>query len=129
VTDFLEPDDLLDIARHAVGPDVHVADWGLLASASARPKATVFGDDAYPDLEGKAAALLSSVVRNHALVDGNKRLGWAATVVFCELNGFDLAPSSHDAAYDLVISVADGSQTDVVKIAENLGRWMRPIGS
>ena len=127
MTDFLEPEDLVGIARQVIGQQVHVADWGLLASAAARPKATVFGEDAYPDLDGKAAALLASLVRNHALVDGNKRLGWAATVVFCELNGVDLAPPSQDQAYDLVISLADGSQVDVVKIAERLRRWMRPL--
>ena len=127
MTDFLEPDDLVTIAHLVVGPDMHVGDWGLLASAAARPQATVFGEDAYPDLDAKAAALLSSLVRNHALVDGNKRLGWAATVVFCELNGFDLAPPSHDAAYDLVIGVADGSEVDLAKIAEHLRSWMRPL--
>jgi death on curing protein len=126
-TDFLETDDLVSIARQVVGRDLHVGDWGLLASAAARPKATVFGEDAYPDLDGKAAALMSSLVRNHALVDGNKRLGWAATVVFCELNGMDLAPPSEDEAYDLVIGVADGSQVDVAKISEHLRRWTRPL--
>lgn len=90
MTDFLETDDLASIARAVVGLDMHVGDWGLLASAAARPRATVFGDEAYLELELKAAALLSSLVRNHALVDGNKRLGWAAAVVFCELNGTDL---------------------------------------
>jgi len=129
VTDFLETDDLAVIARHVVGPDMHVGDWGLLASAAARPKATVFGEDAYPELADKAAALLSSLVRNHALVDGNTRLGWAATVVFCELNGMDLAPPTEDEAYDLVIGVADGSQVDVPKIAEHLRLWMRPLTS
>lgn len=127
MTDFLETDDLVSIARQVVGPDMHVGDFGLLASAAARPRATVFGEDAYPELEAKAAALLSSLVRNHSLVDGNKRLGWAATVVFCELNGFDLAPPSHDAAYDLVIGVANGSEVDVAKIADHLRSWMRPL--
>lgn len=129
MTDFLQTDDLVSIARQVVGPDMHVGDWGLLASAAARPMATVFGEDAYPDLERKAAALLSSLVRNHALVDGNKRLGWTATVVFCELNGIDLAPASEDEAYELVIGVADGSQVDVEKIAEQLRRWMRAFTS
>ena len=125
--DYLEPEDLVGIARYVVGATVHIADWGLLSSAAARPQATVLGADAYPTLAEKAAALLSSLVRNHALVDGNKRLGWAATVVFCELNGLDLAPPSQNDAYDLVISLADGSQVDVATIAERLHRWMQRL--
>ena len=66
------------IADAAVGAEVMVHDVGLLESALGRPRATVFGDDAYPDLHTKAAALLHSLARNHALVDGNKRLAWAA---------------------------------------------------
>ena len=127
MTDLLETDDLVSIARQVVGPDLNVGDWGQLASAAARPRATVLDEDAYPELEGKAAALLSSLVRNHALVDGNMRLGWAAAVVFCDLNGMDLVPPSEDEAYDLVIGVADGSQVAVTKIAEQLRRWVRPL--
>ena len=125
--DYLEPEDLVCIARQVLGATVHIADWGLLASAAARPQATVLGADAYLTLATKAAALLSSLVRNHALVDGNKRLGWAATVVFCELNGLDLVPPSQDAAYDLVISLADGSRVEVATIAERLHQWMQPL--
>lgn len=63
----------------AVFDEMHLvlADPGLLASAVGRPAATMFGEDAYPDLITEIAALLESVVRNHALVDGNKRAGWA----------------------------------------------------
>ena len=128
MVDYLEPEDLVGIARQVVGATVHVADWGLLAAAAARPRATVLGADAYPTPAGKAAALLSSLVRNHALVDGNTRLGWAATVVFCELNDHDLAPPSQDAAYDLVIGIADGSQVDVSTIAAHLHGWLQPLG-
>ena len=54
----------------------------------------------------KGAALLQSIVKNHALVDGNRRLGWLATAVFLEINGVDTTSASDDAVYDLVIDVA-----------------------
>ncbi len=76
--EYLDLDDLLEIARRAVGDEVKVRDYGLLESALARPRASVFGQDAYPDLHLKAAALLHSLARNRALVDGNKRLSWTA---------------------------------------------------
>ena len=55
-------------------------DYGLLEAAVARPQAAVFGKDAYPDLDSKARALLHSVARNHALIDGNKRLALTTTI-------------------------------------------------
>ena len=61
-----------------------------------------------PPRHEKAAPLLDAVVRLHALVDGNKRLGWAATVVFYDLNGSDLKPPSVDEAVELVVAVAAG---------------------
>jgi death-on-curing protein len=73
---------------------VNVRDVGLLAAAAAHPRVTVFGDDAYPTFEDKAAALLHSLVRNHALIEGNKRLAWSATRIFCLLNGRDLLTAS-----------------------------------
>ncbi|WP_307810588.1 type II toxin-antitoxin system death-on-curing family toxin [Tomitella biformata] len=79
----------------------------MLDSAAHRPSASVFGDEVYQSVDDKAAVLLESIVRNHPLVDGNKRLGWLATVVHYGLNGIDLdAPA--DDAYDLVIGVAEG---------------------
>jgi death on curing protein len=105
--DYLSLDDVLEVADGVIG-DVTVRDSGLLASAVARPQATVFGEDAYSTFAEKAAALMHSLARNHALVDGNKRLGWAATRVFCLLNGRDLAFSSIDEAEATVLSVAAG---------------------
>ncbi|MCF8541077.1 MAG: type II toxin-antitoxin system death-on-curing family toxin [Aurantimicrobium sp.] len=67
-----------------------VRDIGLLESAIHRPQSTVFGNDAYPDLFLKAAALMHSLVKNHALFDGNKRIAWSATFVFLGLNGFEI---------------------------------------
>ena len=85
--EFLDLEDLIELAKALLGDPPPIRDMGLLGSAAARPQTTVFGEDAYPDLVGKAAALLQSIVNNHPLVDGNKRLGWLATAVFLELNG------------------------------------------
>jgi death-on-curing protein len=104
--DYLSVDDLLEIAAGVIG-EVAVRDHGLLASAAARPRTSAFGADAYPTFAGKAAALMHSIARNHALVDGNKRLAWAATRSFCLLNGHDLAFTVDDAE-QLVQSVARG---------------------
>ena len=100
---------------------LEIRDIGLLDSAAHRPGATAFGDDAYPSIHEKAAVLLESIVRNHALVDGNKRLGWLATYVFYGLNGYDLdAPD--DDAYDLIIALAAG-RTDYRHAAGALDSW------
>lgn len=79
------------------------------------------GHDAYPDVDLKAGALLESIVVNHQLVDGNKRLGWLAVVVFYGLNDIDLVAPDDDA-YDLVISVATGV-ADHRAAARDLSRW------
>lgn len=114
--EYLELDDLLALVRAlGTGP---VRDVGLLDSAAARPRATVFGEPAYPTLPLRAASLLHSLVGNHALVDGNKRLGWLATVVFLDLNGAE-PELSDDAAFQLVMDVAAGS-AEVEEIADRL---------
>ena len=104
--DHLSVEDLLEIAAGIID-EVAVRDAGLLAAAVGRPQVTVFGDDAYPTFEDKAAALLHSLVRNHALVDGNKPLAWAATRIFCLLNGRDLAYTI-DEAEALMLAAAAG---------------------
>lgn len=101
-------------------------DVGILQAAAARPQATAFGDEAYPTLGAKAAALLQSIVAGHPLVDGNKRLGWVAVRLFYVMNGTDIdAPP--DEAFDLVVAVAGGDLRDVPAIAGILARW-RPDG-
>lgn len=104
--EYLDLDDLVDLARALLGDPAPIRDIGLLGSAAARPSATAFGQDAYPDLVSKAAALLQSIVNNHALIDGNKRLGWLATAVFLEINGVRASDLTNDEVYDLVIWVA-----------------------
>ncbi len=101
-----------------VGP---VRDVGLLDSAAHRPGAVLYGHEAYPGLDPKAAAMLDSLVGNRALVDGNKRLGWLAVVVLYGLNDVDLdAPD--DPAYELVMSVARG-ELSIDEITAALARW------
>jgi death on curing protein len=121
VTRYLTVEQALRIARTAVGGPVHVRDVGLLEAAVHRPRTSVLGQDAYPDLLSKAAALLHSLARNHPLVDGNKRLAWLATYVFCAKNGVELDPPD-DEAYDLVMALAAGRLDDVAEIAEALQR-------
>ena len=122
MTEFLDLEDLLDIAREAVGDDVVVGDYGLLESALARPRASVFGQDAYPDLHLKAAALLQSLARNHALVDGNKRLAWTACRTFLAINAHWIS-APEDERFDFVIGVATGAMTGLKEIAERLRSW------
>jgi death on curing protein len=122
MTDYLDLDDLLDIARAAVGADVMVRDYGLLESARARPRASVFGQDAYPGLHLKAAALLHSLARNHALVDGNKRLAWTACRTFLAING-EWISAPEDDRFEFVIQVATGVLPDLDKIAQQLLAW------
>ena len=104
--EYLDLDDVVELARLLLGDPPPIRDIGLLGSAIARPQTTLLGEDAYPDGCLKAAALLQSIVNNHALVDGNKRLGWLATAVFLELNGASVAHASTDDVFDLVMSVA-----------------------
>lgn len=117
--EYLDLEDLIELAERLLGSPPPIRDVGLLGSAVARPQTTAFGADAYPDIWTKAAALLVSIVKNHALVDGNKRLGWLATAVFLDINGIDLSVVNNDAVYDLVMEVAAGNHT-VAQVAERL---------
>lgn len=117
--EYLDIEDLLGLAVALLGDPPPLRDLGLLESAAARPRASAFGEDAYPDTWSKAAALLQSIVKNHPLVDGNKRLGWLATAVFLELNGVQATTAANDAVYDTVMKLAAG-QLDVQEIAEAL---------
>lgn len=122
---YLTAAELLHVARRATGANVDVRDHGLLQSAAARPQATVGGQDAYPDLATKAAALLHSLARNHPLLDGNKRLALAATIAFVGVNGQRLT-LTNDEAYDLTMAAAEGALNDVEHIAEQLRRSLQP---
>jgi death on curing protein len=120
--DYLTLEDLLEIAAGVID-GVVVRDMGLLASAAARPQTTAFGEDAYVNLADKAAALMHSLARNHPLIEGNTRLAWAATRVFCLMNNRDL-DFVVDAAETLVISVATG-ELDVSVLAAEFAKHLR----
>ena len=117
---YLGTEDLLKIAGRLGVLDVR--DWGLLDSAAMRPQSIIFGNESYPTLHLKAAALMESLIGNHPLVDGNKRLGWAAVVGFYALNDIFLEVDDNEA-YDFVIKVASG-KLHFPEIAAQLEKWV-----
>jgi death on curing protein len=122
---YLTLAELVYVAERALGHEPKVRDYGLLESAAARPQSTAFGEDAYPDMDTKAAALLHSLARNHALVDGNKRLALAAVIAFYGVNGRRLTPTN-DQAYELIMSVASGRLDTADLIADQLRSATEP---
>ncbi|MFF0560265.1 type II toxin-antitoxin system death-on-curing family toxin [Streptomyces sp. NPDC004266] len=117
---YLSAEDVLVVAEHAVDDqDVVLRDAGLLESAVHRPSAAMFGEEAYPDLVDKAAALLQSLAVNHPFLDGDKRTAWLSCVTFLAMNGVQLRPDI-DAAERLVIAVATGETDEVQVIAKGL---------
>jgi death on curing protein len=116
----LDHADLLVVARAALQAEPPVRDHGIIEAAAARPRMSAFGQDAYPDLWLKAAALLHALAKGHPLVDGNKRLSWLSTRVFLELNGVPGIPVPVDDAENLVVGVAAGRLDEVADIATAL---------
>jgi len=117
--EFLDLEDLVALAARLLGDPPSIRDIGLLNGAAIRPRTSAFGEDAYPDLWTKAAALLQSVLKHHPLVDGNKGLGWLATAVFLHLNGLPAKQADNSAVYDFVMAVA-GGDAEVAEIARAL---------
>ena len=103
---YLTLEDVLSLAVIAVDGEPLVRDLGLLGSAITRPRTTLSGADIYPDLISKAAAMLQSLINNHALVDGNKRLAWLSVAVFLQINE---------------VSVLNIASRDVVKFVNWVG--------
>lgn len=128
MTEYVSMDDLQYLIVRALDqqPESVVRDWGLLESAIHRPQATVFGSDAYPILDAKAAALLHSIARNHPLIDGNKRLSWLATRLFYARNELDLRAVDPESADELVRAVASGSY-EVEDLAVALAKWVHDL--
>ncbi|MFB7610070.1 type II toxin-antitoxin system death-on-curing family toxin [Streptomyces gardneri] len=123
MTHFLTLPELLNLAERLGASEVR--DYGLLESALGRPQASVFGQDAYPEIWEKAAALMESLARNHGLVDGNKRIAWYATWVFLHINGHPLDPAFDvDEAEKFVLDVCQGA-LDLPEIAQHLPRFAR----
>jgi death-on-curing protein len=121
VTDYLTADDLIEINASILGGTAAVRDAGLVSSSAMRPATVAFGTEAYTTIDEKAAALLHSVICNHAFIDGNKRTGWTAARVMLMLNG--RRPTlTNDEAFDLVLRIATScSQIEVKEIAAALG--------
>ena len=124
MTSYLDLEDLLQIAAR-VG--FYVRDIGLLDSALARPRTTLFGDDAYPTLHLKGAALMHSVIKNHAMVDGNKRTSWFALTAFLFINGYHLEMSA-DVAVELTLAVAN-DQITLEEAARVIEQHLVPLSS
>jgi death-on-curing protein len=122
--EYLDLEDLIAIAAGLLGDPPPIRDVGLLEAAASRPRASAFGDDAYPTVWTKAAALLQSITKSHPLVDGNKRLGWLATAVFLDLNGVDIVAADNDRVHDLVVGIAGGTGT-IEQIADGLASLLR----
>ena len=121
---YLELDDVLAIACEVLGLEVdallHVTDLGLADSAVARPRAGSAGEEFYPTVEAKAASLLFGLARNHAFIDGNKRVALLTTLQFLNTNGYDLDLSPVEDAYKTVVQVASGNLS-----VDDLTDWIR----
>jgi death-on-curing protein len=118
---FFSAADFIHIAERAIGSEPVIRDRGLLESASVRPATSWQGADAYPSIDEKAAALVHSLVSNHALVDGNKRLGLAGLIAFLGVNGWRLA-WSNDEAYEFIIEISAGRLDGIASIAARIKR-------
>ena len=105
--------------------DFHVRDAGLLNSALVRPKTTVFGADAYPDFPIKVAALMHSVIKNHPLIDGNKRTSWILMSAFLQLNDFQHNMDT-DTGFDLTLGLAE-DRYSIEQAAEIIARHIVPL--
>jgi death-on-curing protein len=127
VTQYLDREDVLTAGAAAVGHILQVSDYGLLDAAVARPRATAFGIDAYPDDFAKAAALLQSLARNHALVDGNKRTAWAAAWTFLFINGVELGAFDVDDAEIFMNDVATDNELAIDFSAGKLAIYARSV--
>ena len=124
MTEYLDRDDVLTAGTVAVGRVLKVRDYGLLDAAVARPRASAFGLDAYPDDFTKAAALLQSLAPGHALVDGNKPTAWAAAWTFSHINGVELGDFDVDDAERFINDVAS-RERDIEHIAAKLSTYAK----
>lgn len=126
MVDYLDREDVLTAIEAALHRPPEIRDHGVLEAALHRPQAVWYGQDVYPDLDTKAAALLLALVGNGPLVEGSKRMGWIAARLFYVLNGRDLRMPA-DEAYDLVVRIAQGQEDDVAKVAATLRRWVDSV--
>lgn len=120
--DYLDLHDLIEIGKSLIS-DFRIRDEGLLESAAMRPQTTIYGEDAYPTFEEKVASLIHSLARNHALIDGNKRIAWSAGRIFCIMNGRNLKMPIDDAE-KMILDIAKGD-IDVAEIAAILKKAIK----
>jgi death-on-curing protein len=112
------------IARYGGVPGIR--DIELLKSALGMPAATYGGQFLHTDIHEMAAAYLFHLVKNHPFLDGNKRVGAVAALVFLALNGYDFNAPEDDFA-DMVLAVARGEMSKA-EVAGFIHRWSRPAG-
>ena len=129
---YLSVDDVVQIIEIFTGAPLRESarDMGLLIGAVDRPAVRYGGRDVYPHLAAKAAALMESLARHNALIDGNKRLAWLATNVFLELNHAAVHFTDNET-FSLLREVAQGyltTQELADRINQRLGPWP-PVGS
>ncbi len=98
------------------GGSFGLRDEGLLESALASPRQTMFDEELYPDLAAKAAILLIGLAKNHPFVDGNKRTAFLATLRFLEVNGYTLA-TAEDELFNLIQDIIS-SQVEKEQVAK-----------
>lgn len=124
---YLHPKQVIYLYQQLIaqsGGSLGLRDDGLLESAVQRPQASFGGQDLYPDLFSKTAALGHALIHNHPFVDGNKRIGYEAMRLMLRLNGFDVH-ASIETAFDFVMGVARSALTEQA-IADWLKRHSRP---
>ena len=125
---FLSLSEILEIHQDQVaryGGALGIRDIELLKSAKGIPMATYGGDFLHTDVYEMAAAYLYHLVKNHPFLDGNKRVGAVAALVFLLLNGYDFDAPEDDFA-ELVLAVARG-ELDKAQVTVFIRRWCRAL--
>ena len=120
---YLHPKQVLYLYKQIAeqtGGDFGLRDEGLLESAVYRPQASFGGQDLYPDLFSKTAALGHALISNHAFLDGNKRVGFEAMRLTLRLNGYDLKASVNEK-FSFVMEIAKGKMTE-----QAIADWLKP---
>jgi death-on-curing protein len=124
--DYLTTDEVIGIALRYAGDHAIVRNRFFLESAVGQPTMTMFGEDLYPDLASKAAALWYSIDHNQPFMDGNKRTSIMSTVAFLDLNDHRYTLED-DELYDVAMRVATGSIKDAAALAVVLREVIEPI--
>lgn|SRR5690349_10690152 len=122
---YLTYSDLYNINHTVTNGDTFVRDAHLLQSAVKRPELKVFGEQQFPTLLDKAAALIHSLAYHHLFADGNKRTAVQAVTLFLEWNGYEVT-WRYDTEYPFILEVAQGKH-DVEAIANWLTQYVQPV--